>query len=97
LFLIAPKMLAPALALASQTDATIVRQFPALARLFDAKKVIAQRGLASRKANEKSVAEGKMPTRGRAGKRAKKAVVTASLAQSAVSTTGAVEERTQKT
>ncbi len=38
------KMLAPALALASQTDATIAREFPALVRLFDAKKVIAQRG-----------------------------------------------------
>jgi hypothetical protein len=82
------KMLAPALALAAQTDATIAREFPALARLFDAKKVIAQRGLASRKANEKSVSEGKMPTRGRAGKRARKA---------AIATTGGIEGSTPKT
>jgi hypothetical protein len=72
--------LAPAFQLASRTDNTLGRQFPALVRLFDARKVIAARGAATRKANKKAAAEGKLQSHGTVGKRATKKAAKAALA-----------------
>lgn len=72
--------LSPAFELATRTDATLARQFPALVRLFDVKKVFAARSVSSRKANQKLVAEGKAPIHGKAAKRANKKAAAAALA-----------------
>ncbi len=64
--------LSPALSLVVQTDTTLAQQFPALVRLFGAKKVIARRSVISRAVNKKDIAEGRPPSRGKAAKRAKK-------------------------
>jgi len=72
--------LSPAFELATRTDATLARQFPALVRLFDVKRVFAARSVSSRKANQKLVAEGKAPIHGKAAKRANKKAAAAALA-----------------
>jgi hypothetical protein len=72
--------LSPAFQLASRTDNTLARQFPALVRLFDVRKVIAARAVATRKANKKAIADGKSPTHGVVGKRATKKAAKAALA-----------------
>jgi hypothetical protein len=60
--------MAPAFALATATDSTVAQRYPGFARLFSASKQIAQKGVATRKANAKLKAEGKTPTKGFAAK-----------------------------
>jgi hypothetical protein len=48
--------------------------------LFSVQKVIAQKGVTTRKENKKLEAEGKMPIKGTVGKRRKKAAANALLA-----------------
>jgi hypothetical protein len=81
--------LSPAFELASKTDNTLARQFPALVRLFEARKVIAARAAATRKANKKAAADGKPQTHGTVGKRATRRAAKAALAsaQASASTT----------
>jgi hypothetical protein len=80
--------LSPAFQLAVRSDATLARQFPAMVRLFDAKKVIAARGVATRKANKKAIAEGKPPTHGAVGKKAAKRAAKAALASAGAAAPG---------
>ena len=69
----------PAFELAAQGDSTVGTQNPMLSRLFGAQKLIAQKALTTRKANDKLRAEGKLPSKGQVGKRRKKAAANAAL------------------
>jgi hypothetical protein len=64
-FRIIMEAMSPALDLAVKTDGTVSRQYPAIVRLFDAKRVIAKRGVVTRQVNKQNVAKGKAPTRGK--------------------------------
>ena len=63
----------PAFNMATSVDSTIATQNPSIARLLTAATTIAQRSAATRKANRLLVQEGKPPTKGKVGKKAKKA------------------------
>jgi hypothetical protein len=65
--------LQPAFDLAVASDASIGVRFPALVKLFNAQRVIAKKGVATRTANRKLVAEGKPPVKGTSGKRKQRA------------------------
>ncbi len=69
--------------LASGADPTLATTYPALTRLLGVAKAIAQKGVATRKANAKAKAEGKPPTHGKVGKSRKKQAALAALAAAA--------------
>jgi hypothetical protein len=66
--------------LASAADPTIATAYPAITRLLGVAKAIAQKGVATRKANAKAKAEGRLPTHGKVGKSRKKQAALAALA-----------------
>jgi len=70
----------PAFELAVRSDGSVATSLPSLSRLFSVQKVIAQKGVTTRKENKKLEAEGKMPIKGTVGKRRKKAAANALLA-----------------
>jgi hypothetical protein len=71
----------PAFILAVEGDPAMAAQYPGLTTLLDAKKTIAKKAVATKKANKKNVAEGKPPTHGKVGKAATKAAEKAALAE----------------
>jgi hypothetical protein len=77
----------PAFQLAVESDPSLAATYPGLTTLLGAKKAIAHKGVATKKANKKNVAEGKAPTHGKVGKKATKAAQKAALvAQEAAET-----------
>jgi hypothetical protein len=86
--------LQPLFALASASDATLATRFPMMVKLFNAQRVIAQKGVVTRKANRKAIAEGKPPVKGKVGARRqrmaqKAALIAAEASVTAVSANGA--------
>lgn len=67
--------------LATEGDATIGTDNPALARFFGTATIRAQKAAVTRKANEKLIQEGKLPTKGGVGKRRKRAAADQLLAE----------------
>jgi hypothetical protein len=58
-----------AFALAVKSDPQIGKEHPSLVGLFTAQKQIAQKAVSTRKANKELVAQGKLPIKGKVGKR----------------------------
>jgi hypothetical protein len=79
--------LRPAFDLAVTGDATIASTMPGLATLLGARKAIAAKAVATKKANKAAIARGEAPTHGKVGKRRLKAAQKALLpaAKAAVS------------
>ncbi len=77
----------PAFELAVQGDSSVGTLYPMIARLFGAQKLIAQKAVATKKANKKLAAEGKLPVKGAVGKRRKKAAANAALEERAAAVT----------
>jgi hypothetical protein len=69
----------PAFVLAVQADPALGVGLPVLSALLEAKKGIAQKGVSTKKANKKAVAEGKAPTHGKVGKASQKKAAKAAL------------------
>jgi len=69
----------PLFELAVASDASIGVQFPMMLKLFNAQRVIAAKGAATRKANKKAIAEGKQPVKGKVGARRQRAAQKAAL------------------
>ena len=65
--------------LAVQGDATVASTMPGLAELLGAKKAIAQKAAATKKANKAAVAKGEAPVHGTVGKKRLKAAQKAAL------------------
>jgi hypothetical protein len=88
--------LKPAFALALLGDPTIKARFPGLVTLLDAQKAIAQKGVATKKANREAQAVGEPASHGKVGKaatkRAAKAALVAARAAAAAPTTAPVVE-----
>ncbi len=80
--------LQPLFEVAVSNDPSIGVQFPMMLKFFGAQRVIAAKGVATKKANLKAVAEGKPPTKGKVGKRRERAAQKAALvaAETAAST-----------
>ena len=72
--------LKPAWDLAVKADASLASQFPGIASLLGAKKVIAQKALSTKQANKKAIAEGKAPLHGVVGKQRKTSAKNAAYA-----------------
>jgi hypothetical protein len=72
--------------LAVAQDPALASAFPALTRLLGVAKAISLKGASTRKANAKDVAEGKLPTHGKVGKKRKKEAAVASPAAAPIAT-----------
>jgi hypothetical protein len=77
----------PAFNMATSVDGTIANENPSIVRLLAANTTIAQRGVATRKANRQLEQQGKAPTKGKAAKKAKKAAAEAAAAAALAATT----------
>jgi len=71
--------LQPAFMLAAKSDPSLVTKYSGLATLLGAKKAIATKGVATRKANKQSAAKGEPQTHGKVGKAKKRAAEKAAL------------------
>jgi len=69
----------PLFEVAVSNDPSIGAAYPMMLKFFGAQRVIAAKGVATRKANLKAVAEGKAPTKGKVGKRRERAAQKAAL------------------
>jgi hypothetical protein len=65
--------LRPAFTLAASGDPTLTTRFAGLTTLLGVKQAIAKKGVSTRRANKKALAEGKAPVHGQVGKQRKKA------------------------
>ena len=70
----------PAFEWASKLDPSLATQYAGLAAFLGAKKAIAKKGLATKAANKKAIANGEPATHGAVGKQRKKAAANAALA-----------------
>jgi hypothetical protein len=86
--------LRPAFDLAVTGDATIASTMPGLAALLGAKKAIAQKAVATKKANKAAVARGEAPVHGVVGKRRLRAAQKALLPAAKAATAGAASSST---
>jgi hypothetical protein len=73
--------LRPAFALAAKRNSNLSEKYANLAKLLAVPAVTAQIAVSTKKANKKAVAEGKLPTHGKSGKKATKAAQKAALAK----------------
>ena len=79
--------LQPAFMLAATTDPSLLTKMAGLATLLGVKKAIAQKGVATKRANKKAIAEGKAPVHGLIGKQRKKAADKAIVASATPAST----------
>ncbi|HEY2517133.1 MAG TPA: hypothetical protein VGI39_39945 [Polyangiaceae bacterium] len=81
--------LVPVFAMAIAADPSLAATFPSLTALLGARKAIAQKAVATRKANNTAKAKGEAQTHGVIGKRRQRAAEKAALAAQASGTPGA--------
>jgi hypothetical protein len=86
--------LGPAFELAVTGDATVASTMPGLAALLGAKKAIAQKAVATKKANKAAVARGEAPVHGVVGKRRLRAAQKALLPAAKAATAGVASSAT---
>lgn len=79
----------PLFGMAVAADPSLAAMFPNLAALFGARKAIAHKAVATRKANSAAKSKGVAPTHGLVGKRRQRAAEKAALASSESGTPGA--------
>jgi hypothetical protein len=75
--------LRPAFTLAARLDPELAVKYAGLDKLLGARKAIAQKAAAARRANLKAIAKGELPVHGKAGKRRQRAAEKASFAAAA--------------